>query len=208
MKFIEVSMACFSTALIILDLQNDLCHPEGVYAKNGLAAAHIPVILPNIINVAHYCHKSRIPIIATQLTVLSDIEGHAMGLGVYSKLRPFLEKEGFRPQSWGHDLLEEIPEVDYKVRKWNLSAFYDTELERYLSALNCVELILVGFTTNGPVETTAREAISRNYKVTTLIDCVASYSESLHQASITNLSSFGKVLKSEEWMQSFSKAIS
>ncbi|MGD2169204.1 MAG: isochorismatase family cysteine hydrolase [Chlamydiota bacterium] len=196
-------MASYPTALIILDMQNDLCHAEGVYARNGLAATHVPVILPNIINTVHFCHKNRIPVIATQLTVLSDIEGNAMGLGVYSKLRPFLEKDGFRPETWGYDLLDEIPKVDYRVRKWNLSAFYDTELERYLSSLDCVELVLVGFTTNGPIETTAREAISRNYKITTLIDCVASYSEALHQASITNLSSFGQVLKSEEWMQNY-----
>lgn len=192
----------FPKVLLILDLQNDLCHEEGIYAKNGLAGTHIPIILPNIIQTIHYCHKNRIPVIATQLTVLSDIDSHAMGLGIYSKLRPFLQKEGFRPGSWGHDLLEEIPHVDYTVRKWNLSAFYDTELKRYLSALKCEELILVGFTTNGPVETTAREAISRNYRVTTLIDCVASYSETLHQASITNLGSFGQVIKSSEWMES------
>jgi len=194
----------FSTVLLILDLQNDLCHPEGVYAKNGLAAGHTPVILPNIVNTVHFCHKNRVPVIATQLTVLNDIDGKAMGLGIYSKLRPFLEKDGFRPGSWGYDLLDEIPHVDYKVRKWNLSAFYDTELERYLSALGCEELILTGFTTNGPVETSAREAISRNYRIVTLIDCVASYSETLHQASITNLSSFGQVLKSNEWMEGYS----
>ncbi len=191
----------FPRALLILDMQNDLCHPEGVYAKNGLAATHIPVIIPNVVNVVHYCHKNRIPVISTQLTVLSDLDGIAMGLGIYSKLRPFLEKEGFRPDTWGHDLLDEIPHVDYKVRKWNLSAFYDTELEKYLTSLGSKELILTGFTTNGPVETTAREAISRNYKIVTLIDCIASYSEALHQASITNLSSFGQVLKSAEWME-------
>jgi len=191
----------FPRALLILDMQNDLCHPEGAYAKNGLAATHIPVIIPNVANVVHYCHKNRIPVIATQLTVLSDLDGVTMGLGIYSKLRPFLEKEGFRTDTWGHDLLEEIPHVDYKIRKWNLSAFYDTELEKYLTSLGCKELILTGFTTNGPVETTAREAISRNYKIVTLIDCIASYSEALHQASITNLSSFGQVLKSAEWME-------
>ncbi len=193
------------TVLLILDMQNDLCNAEGVYTRHGLAATHVPIILPNLINTVHFCHKNRIPVIATQLTVLLDIDSKAMGLGIYSKLRPFLEKEGFRPDTWGHDLLEEIPHVDYKIKKWNLSAFHQTELDKHLQALGCEELILAGFTTNGPVETAAREAVGRNYKITTLIDCIASYSESLHQASITNLSAFGQILKSEEWMQNYSQ---
>ncbi len=194
-------------ALLILDMQNDLCHPEGVYARHGLAANHVSVILPNLINTIHFCHKNKIPVIATQLTVLTDLDSKAMGLGIYSKLRPFLEKEGFRPGTWGHDLLEEIPHVDYKIRKWNLSAFYQTDLDKYLCSLGCQELILAGFTTNGPVETAAREAVGRNLRILTLIDCVASYSESLHQASITNLSSFGQILKSNEWTQGFTTKI-
>ncbi len=99
--------------------------------------------------------------------------------------------------------MESLPKVDYSIRKWSLSSFYQTELEKYLQALQCEELIIVGFTTNGPVETFAREAIGRNYKITTLIDCVASYSEELHRASLTNLDAFGKILTSADWFKQF-----
>lgn len=200
-------MAEFSQVLLVLDLQNDLCHPDGVYAKHGLFSTHVQSILPNITNTVLFCHKNNIPVIATQLTVLTDLEGQGIGLGYVQKMRPFLVKEGFREGSWGHDLLEGIPEIKYRVKKWSTSAFYQTELSHYLSTFSCQQIILAGFPTNGTIETTAREALSRNLKILTLTDCVAGYSESLHQASLTNLGAFGEIISSKEWMARLSPSL-
>ena len=190
----------YSTCFLVLNLQNDLCHEEGVYAKHGLTFKHKQELLPPILKSLDFCKEKKIPIIACYLTVLTDLEKKAMGLENTLQLRPFLQTEGFRESSWGHDLLEEIPEVDYKVRQWSLSPFYQTELDRYLFALGCKEIVLTGFTTNSTVETCAREAVGRGIQTITLTDCVASYSESLHEASLTNLGSFGKIMTSQEWM--------
>jgi ureidoacrylate peracid hydrolase len=191
------------TALLVIDIQNDDCHPEGVYNKHGLFTPNITKIIPNVIEIMHFCKQIKIPIIATQLTVIENLDKEAIGLGSFKTLRPFLNKEGFREKSWGHELIEELPIPDYRVKKWGLSAFYQTELEKYLSALEIETLVLSGFTTNGAVETLAREAMGRYYKIVTLTDCVATYSESLNQASLSNLGSFGKILLSKEWMEEF-----
>jgi len=191
------------TCFLVLDLQNDLCHDDGIYARNGLAAANINSIIPNLIDVMHFCHKQHIPIIATKLTILVDQQGKPIGLGNLGKLRPFLHDEGFREETWGHDLYDTLPKVDFSIRKWSLSPFYETELDHHLKSLNCEHVIISGFTTNGVVETTAREAVGRNLQVTTLTDCVTSYSDTLHQASLTNLGAFGQIITSKEWMESF-----
>ena len=34
-----------STAVLIIDVQNDFCLPEGIYARNGLACPSIPALL-------------------------------------------------------------------------------------------------------------------------------------------------------------------
>lgn len=196
-------MSKFNEALILLDLQNDLCHKEGIYAKHGLYSSHIETILPKIAEIVLFCKKQSIPIIATQLTIILDPNGEAAGLGGIKKMRPFLTKEGFRKGNWGHDLLDEITHVDYQVNKWSISAFYQTELERYLWSLGTEKLILSGFPTNGTVETTAREAVSRNFQIATLTDCVTGYSDALHQASLTNLGAFGDIFTSREWMNSY-----
>jgi len=196
----------YPDCFLILDLQNDLCHPEGVYAKHGLMPSHVPGVLPNVVNMIRFCKEHKIPTIALQLTVITDINGDSLGLGSSRKLRPFLEKEGFRENTWGHDLLEELGEVDYRVRKWCMSPFYQTELDRYLFALGVNTVLLSGFTTNGSVESCAREALGRCLNTITLTDCVTSYSESLHKASITNLGAFGQIMKSTEWMGNYRDA--
>lgn len=196
-----------STAFLILCMQNDLCHPEGVYAKHGLSPSHIPGILPNIVQTAAFCKEHRIPVIASMLSVITDLEGKATSLGSVKKLRPFLEKEGFRENTWGHDLLEEIPKPNYTIRQWGMSPFHQTELDRILEALEIEVLILSGFTTNGAIESSAREAASRYLRSVTLTDCVASYSESLHQASLINLGAFGQIMSSSDWMEQKEKSL-
>lgn len=195
------------TALIIEGMQNDTCHEDGAYNKHGLKAEASKKIIANIAKVIDFCKNLQIPTLATKLTVLKDLNKQAIGLGSFKNLRPFLEKEGFRENTWGHNLIEKLPKVDYSIRKWNLSSFFQTELEKYLQALKCEEIVIVGFTTNGPVETLAREAWGRNYKITTLTDCVASYSDELHRASLTNLGSFGKIITSSEWTKQFEEII-
>ena len=196
-----------STVLLVNDLQNDFCHHEGIFYKQGLSSAALQSILPQVIDTILFCSKIKIPIIATQVTILNNLKGEAIGLKHLKKLHPFLEKEGLREGTWGHDLLEDIPIINFKIRKWGVLTFFQTELDHYLSSLNCKELVLIGFTTNGSVETTAREAFGRGYKITTLSDCVASYSNSLHQSSLINLMNIGKVLSTKEWQGLYEKIV-
>jgi len=192
-------------AFIILDLQNDICNVDGIFHKNGLDASFSKKIVPNIVDMIYFCKKENIPVIAVQMSVLENAKSEAIGLGIYKKMIPFLQKEGLRDNTWGHDLLDEIKNVDYTIKRWTMSAFYHTELARYLAALRVNKLILSGFTTNGIVETTAREAASRNYKIFTLTDCISSYSEKLHLASLTNLNNFSEVLSSKKFQENFER---
>ena len=78
-------------ALIVVDMQNDTCHVDGAYNKHGLVTKQIEKIIPNIINTINFCKKLQIPIIATQLTVLEDLNKKAIGLDSLIHLKPFLE---------------------------------------------------------------------------------------------------------------------
>jgi len=192
-----------NSALLLLDLQNDICHTEGVFHKNGLDCSNFIKIIPSIVDIIFFCKENHIPIISMQHSVLES-NNLAIGLGIYKKTIPFLEREGLRENSWGQDLLDEIKNnIDYKVKRWTMSAFYHTELVRYLISLRINQLILAGRTTNEMVETAAREAAARNYNVITLSDCTASYSEKMHLASLTNLNCFTKVIASKNLQESF-----
>lgn len=188
--------------LMVMDMQGDFCNRDGVFARNGFSVDPIQMIIPRIARVMEECRRRRIPIVASKLTVLTDLDGQAMGLGHLAHLRPFLAKEGFRDGTPGQAVIPELPRPDYEFRKWGYSAMHQTELEKLLRALRAETLVFTGIATNGVVEGTARDASMREYEVVTLSDCVAGYNPKLHEASLLNLANIGRVITSEEFLQS------
>ncbi|MFQ5960603.1 MAG: cysteine hydrolase family protein [Candidatus Methylomirabilales bacterium] len=189
------------TVLMVMDLQNDFCSRDGVFARNGFKVDAIEAIIPTVARVMEECKRRRIPTVASKLTILTDLEGKAMGLGHLADLRPFLAKEGFREGTSGHAVIRELPRPDYEFRKWGYSAMYQTELEKLLHALQADTLVFTGIATNGVVEGTARDAVMREYRVVTLSDCVAGYSQELHEASLKNLANIGAVMTSTDFLK-------
>ena len=189
------------TVLMVMDMQRDFCDRKGVFARNGFKVAAIEAIVPNIRRVMLECRRRRMPIVASKLTVLTDLDGKAMGLGHLAHLRPFLAREGFRDGRPGHAIIPQLPRPDYEFRKWGYSAMYQTELEKLLRALQAETVVFTGIATNGVVEGTARDASMREYDVITLSDCVAGYNQALHEASLRNLANIGTVMTSDEFLR-------
>jgi ureidoacrylate peracid hydrolase len=189
-----------TTILMVMDMQRDFCDRDGVFARNGFDVSSIEAIVPAIARVMQACKARRIPTVATKLTVLLDLDGRPMTLGHLNELRPFLKTEGFREGSAGQQMIPQLPRPDYEVRKWGHSAMYLTELEKVIRSLRARDLVFVGIATNGVVEATARDAAAREFRVTTLRDCVTGYNQELHEASLKNLSFLGRMLTSDEFL--------
>ncbi len=191
----------YEQALLVIDMQMDFCHPNGVYQHLGnLPGTGIQAIIPNIRLMMEVARARRIPIIATKFTVFTDLDKKAIGLGHLGQLLPFLQQEGFRQGSPGQQIIPELPHPDYEIEKTRYSAFYSSPLEALLRALQVKELILTGIATNGAVEATAHDAIMRDYEIVTLKDCVTSFAAALHEASLLNLAAMGQVKNSTEWL--------
>jgi ureidoacrylate peracid hydrolase len=194
------------TALMVMDMQRDFCDRDGVFARNGFSPEAIEKIIPAVARVMQVCKTSRIPIVATKLTVLEDMDGRGMGLGHLNELRPFLKTTGFREGSPGQQVIPQLPRPDYEVRKWGYSAMYLTELEKVLRSLQVKHLVFMGIATNGVVEGTARDAVAREFDITTLRDCVAGYNQELHEASLKNLANIGRVITSADFLAEIATA--
>jgi len=194
------------TALIIELMQNDACHSDGIYARNGVSPAPIQLIVPAQVRVAEACHASGVAIIATKLTILTDLAGAAAGAGPIATVRPFLLHDGLRDGTWGHQVIDELPRADYEVRKWVYSSFHRTELAHILEALKIQHLIFMGIATEIAVETTFREAIIRNYDVTVVSDCVLTYDPRQQAASLMSMARLGRVVTSTELIAHLSDA--
>lgn len=73
------------------------------------------------------------------------------------------------------------------VDKVHASAFYGTALLSYLISLKVDTLLVVGVSTGGCVRATAVEAVSMNFDVAVIADCVADRILASHRASLLDL---------------------
>lgn len=189
--------------LLVLDFQNDFAHPEGTYGRNDLA--HVPAkareVLPNVLRAWHAARAVRIPVVTAGLTVLTDLDGAAIGIEQFRPaLRRLFAREGFRAGSWGERLIDELPAPDYHVRKWGHSAMYLTDMEKILRSLGRGVLVIAGLGTNGVVEGTARDAVARGFDVVILRDAVVAPDARLHEGALASLEHLGRMMTSEEFV--------
>lgn len=197
-----------SSALLVMDVQNDFCHPDGLYGTSA-AFRHVPAaaahVVPRIFPVVRACKERRIPVVATRLRVLTDLDGRGIGLDQFRpQLRQMFVQSGFRSGTWGQQLVDDLmdPELcpDYQVDKWGHSAMYLTELEKVLRSIRATTFVLAGLGTNGVVEGTARDLVSRGWHVWTLEDCVAAPQRELHDAALLNLGHLGRVSTAADFL--------
>ncbi|WP_129782413.1 cysteine hydrolase family protein [Peristeroidobacter soli] len=185
-------------ALLICDLQNDFLHPDGVYAKSGIAAAHVSAVTPRVRRVAEAVRRAGGVVVGTMFTLVPGRDGEPLIAEHLKKMRPFLGKGHFAPGSWGQAMLEELGRFDGTVEKIAYSAFYQTRLEWLLRRLGVKRLAIAGIVTQGGVASTLRDAAVRDYPIILLEDGCASFEIPTHQAAVTSLSGTATVMSCDD----------
>jgi nicotinamidase-related amidase len=182
-----------TSALLIVDLQNDFLHPEGAYGRAGQRAAAIAALPARVVGVADAMRRAGGVVISTQFTLVPGRGGEPMIAPHLKKLRPFLRKGDFAPGSWGNAMVDELGNPDFIIEKIAYSAFYMTRLEWVLRK-NCItDLIVAGIVTNGGVASTVRGAHVLDLHTTVLTDGCAAFSDTAHQSAIADLSTVSDV---------------
>jgi nicotinamidase-related amidase len=178
-----------STALVLVDLQNDFLHPDGAYGRAGLSAPAIAALPARLKPVADALRAAGGWIVSTHFTLVPGRGGEPFILPHLKKLRPFLGKGDFAPGSFGHDLVAELKPVDLMVEKVAYSAFYMSRLEFVLRRAGIDTLLFAGIVTNGGVASTVRDAHVRDFRCVVLSDGCAAFSEEVHAATVASLKS-------------------
>ncbi len=97
-----------------------------------------------------------------------------------------------------HESIAPIPE-DEVIFKHRYSAFYNTDLERFLRHQRTKEVVVSGVMTNICCESTARDAFFRDFWVRFVADATASVTEDMHVGSLLNLAyAFAEVCLTED----------
>jgi ureidoacrylate peracid hydrolase len=176
-----------TTALLIVDLQNDFIHPDGAYARGGQSAPEIAALPARVAPLAQAIRAGGGLVIATQFTLVPGRGGEPLISPHLKELRPFLRTGDFAPGSWGNATVDVLQPVDVAIEKIAYSAFYMTRLEWVLRKLCVTRLIVGGIVTNGGVASTVREAHVRDIPCTVLSDGCAAFSVETHETALAAL---------------------
>lgn len=194
-----------NSALLVIDIQNDFCHSKGSLAQFGRDVSKNQEVVPKIKTLIKHARKVEVPIIFVQ-TVQDEFRNSDVWRDRPS-VDPEVEIPVAQKGTWGAEFYEIYPEEkDIIIEKTRYSAFIGTDLDLVLRSLNIKSLIVTGVATNVCVESTARDGFMRDYYVTLVEDCCASFFNDLHEATIKNMNIFfGKSMNKGEIIQNWNK---
>ena len=191
------------TAVLVVDIQNDFCAPDGyIDRKFG-------------------CDAAANEALAARNVALTDAARTAGSLIVWIQAiydpvylsAPMLMKGGSAGNevrcvdgSWGADFYNVAPkEGDLVIRKHRYSAFSGTALDNLLRRNGIRTTVITGVSINICVESTLREAFNLGYYVVIPRDCVAGNNPALHEATLQNVEFLiGDVTSSSDLMDRWS----
>jgi ureidoacrylate peracid hydrolase len=198
------------TAVVVVDMQNDFCHPAGWLASIGvdIAPARRPIeplqrILPMLrragspvvwLNWGNRPDQANLP-----PGVLHVYDADGTGNGIGRPVRPG-GSPTLQAGSWSAAIVDELkPEPgDIAVDKYRMSGFFDTPLESVLRNLAVTTVLFAGVNVDQCVFATLIDAACIGYDVVLLDDCAATTSpQYCHDATVYNVAQcFGFVTTS------------
>lgn len=169
--------------LVVIDMQNDFCHADGVYGRIGSDLTAIDVLVPRLAAGVQAWRSRGLPIVhvRTEHTPSTD---SAAWLERGETSLPCACRAG----SWGAQPFGvEIAATDAVVVKSRYSGFYRTTLQERLDEVGAREVLVAGVLTNVCVETTIREGCLRDFGMVMLEDCCGTYDPHAQRASVENV---------------------
>lgn len=185
------------TILLVMDMINDLVHPDGMGAKTYVARCRERNVYQNTRALIARARTAGIPVGYVRVGFSPDYSECPPNSPVFSKAR---ESGFFKLGEWGTEVYEEFaPEPgDIDIVKHRVSPFYGTKLMPVLSALGVRRLLLTGVSTNGVVQAAAREGHDRDFECVIIEDCCAGATDEEHQYAIAGVRRFAAVTAASE----------
>lgn len=187
-----------TTALMLVDMQNDFLHAKGAYGRAGQTSAAIAALPGRLAGLADAMRRAGGWIVSTHFTLVPG-KGDEPFISPHLKnLRPFLGKGDFAPGTFGHQLIDALRPADLTVEKVAFSGFYQSRLDWVLRRAGIHTLICAGIVTNGGVASTLRDAHVRDFRCIVLDDGCAAFDQNIHETTIASLSGIAQVANCDQ----------
>lgn len=161
------------TALVIIDLQRGIAGRQTAPYAGG-------EVVTRAASLVQAFRSAQLPIVFVRV---------AFNPGGADALCPLLDAPVQMPAP-AADFAELLPELgaqpgDVVVTKRNWGAFYGTDLDLQLRRRDIARIAICGISTSAGVESTARDAFERNYKLLFVEDAMAAMSAQEHAHTCT-----------------------
>lgn len=198
-------------ALIVVDMQNDFCHPDGWLAHIGVDVTPARAPITPLKTLLPVLRQADVPIIWLNWGNRPDLLNISAGLrhvynptGTGVGLADPLPKRGapvLVKDSWAAAVVDELVQEadDICVDKYRMSGFWDTPLDSILRNLGRTTLFFGGVNADQCVMATLQDANFLGYDCILLRDCTATTSpDYCFKATVYNVNQcFGFVADSE-----------
>ncbi len=191
-----------NAVLVVIDVQNDFCSPDGVAAKSGRDVTAALEMVPRLGELISGARSAGVPVVLVRTTHSDETTTDSWRFRTGQRE----SVPNCVPGSWGAEFYGIVPdESDHVVTKHRYSAFASQEFVDLLSRLGRASLLFCGVATNICVETSLRDATCEDYFSTLVEDCSGAYSKELHDATVENVrNSFGLVVTARELINAWS----
>lgn len=167
-------------ALLVLDMQNDICEFHG-------RDEHLQHLIANIKSFSSWAREQQIPVIYSRVAYRpSYIDG-------LPRAPSFIKERGLLDETKpGTAVVAELApqKGDIDIVRRRVSAFYNTDLEVVLRGLKAHTLLLTGMSTARVVESTARDANDRDYRAVVVSDACGADTIEKHENALKSIADF------------------
>lgn len=192
-------------AVIVVDVQNDYCHPDGMRGRQRSTAACVEMA-PRLERFLATARAAGVRVVWVRTE--NDETTVSTALREQRSNRPDGAQFPCYPGSWGADYYHVRPlPGEPVVTKHRYSGFIRTDLDLILRCLGVRTLLMTGVSTNACVESTARDGFMLDYHVVLVEDCCAAGSQEDHESTVRNVQKLlGVVATSEEIARTWTPA--
>jgi nicotinamidase-related amidase len=180
------------TALLLVDMQSDFIDPDGLFGELGVDLTMYDESRPRLAALLECARQSGALIIHVKNTALPDrMSDSPAQIRFNLRMHDSARRNGpplryTVPGTPGHEFVAEFQPIagELVVDKYRSSAFWGTNMEMLLRSNGVETVVIGGCTTEGCVESTARDAMFNDHYVVVASDCVASDDPAQHDASM------------------------
>jgi ureidoacrylate peracid hydrolase len=202
-----------TTALVVVDIQNEFCADDGWYGTHGVDLAMMQRAAKSTVALLQEAREAGVRVVFVRATY----DDHYINEPMRQLIRGFggddLVGKMCATGTYGADFYLVAPDAGEPiVTKHRYSSFYGTELEVILDAWQIKTVMLAGVMTNVCIDAAARDANYRGFHVVVVEDCTGTCTAGredvtaadLHRHTLATIEmTLGSVVSSDEVAQAW-----